>query len=86
MEVIVEVDMIFIVVILTSSLKEITMTKQYLEYDPVSGAITDSAGCPLPQMYPGYIPVTVTNMFNVEELIRLKAAGFTAEEIKLLKE
>jgi hypothetical protein len=64
------------------------MTKQYIEYDPVAGTLTDGGGCPLPACYPGYtaIELDASARFTVEELIRLKAAGFTAEEIKLLRE
>lgn len=59
--------------------------KHYLEYDPVSGNITDDNGS-LIASHPAFIPVKVeTGSDGTENIIKLKDAGFTAEEIILLK-
>ena len=59
--------------------------KYYLEYDPASGVILDNTGC-LVSTNPGFKPVQLeTNGGGTENIIKLKDAGFTAEEIIQLK-
>ena len=56
------------------------MGKAYLNYDPLTGIITDVSGNIVTTMS-GYVPVTIDDSSSVDEMIKLKNAGFTAQEI-----
>ena len=59
--------------------------KKYLEYDPVSGAITDGKGSMVISMM-GYVPVTLEpSGTSIDDMIKLKNSGFTAEEVIQIK-
>jgi len=60
------------------------MSNSYLNYDPATGNITDGKGTMVTNM-PGFVPVAVEEKSGVDDLIKLKNAGFTAEEIIALK-
>tara|TARA_R110000744_G_scaffold347704_1_gene453249 strand:+ start:59 stop:253 length:195 start_codon:yes stop_codon:yes gene_type:complete len=59
--------------------------KQYLEYDPISGAITDDKGTMVISMM-GYTPITLeASNTSIDDMIKLKNSGFTAEEVIQIK-
>ena len=62
------------------------MTRQYLEYDPVTGYITDKTGILVSTMV-GFIPVDVKDesTTSIDDMIKLKNSGFTAEEVIAIK-
>ncbi|QDP52057.1 MAG: hypothetical protein Unbinned706contig1000_1 [Prokaryotic dsDNA virus sp.] len=63
------------------------MNKQYLEYDPVTGEIKDNLGTLVTTM-PGWIPVEIkqeVKTTSVDDMIKLKNSGFTAEEVIAIK-
>ncbi len=63
------------------------MTKQYLEYNPVSGEIKDNLGSLVATM-PGWVPVEVeteAKTTSVDDMIKLKNYGFTADEVIAIK-
>ena len=63
------------------------MKQQYLNYDPVSGLITDNLGAMVTTM-PGWVPVEIDNKpesTSVDDMIKLKNSGFTAEEVIAIK-
>ena len=63
------------------------MSDQYLKYDPISGAITDNLGVLVTTM-PGWIPIDMdekTESTSVDDMIKLKNSGFTAEEVIAIK-
>ena len=56
------------------------MSKLYLNYNPSTGQIIDATGYVVATMS-GYPPVTIDDSSSVDEMIKLKNAGFTAQEI-----
>lgn len=58
--------------------------KQYLEYDPASGVILDSVGTVV-HTIPGFSPIQLETNNKVNDVIKLKDAGFTADEIIAMK-
>ena len=63
------------------------MTQQYLKYDPLTGNITDNTGL-LVASLPGFVPVDVgesAESTSVDDMIKLKNSGFTAEEVIAIK-
>ena len=54
--------------------------KVILNYDELTGNITDSKGVYL-FMYGGLSYDSVDDMTSIDEMIKLKNAGFTAQEI-----
>ncbi len=59
--------------------------KQYLEYDRVSGAIVDGCGT-LVANFTGFVPIEVEeSQSDIVNVIKLKDAGFTADEIIAMK-
>tara|TARA_R110000822_G_scaffold53240_1_gene137411 strand:+ start:268 stop:462 length:195 start_codon:yes stop_codon:yes gene_type:complete len=59
--------------------------KQYLEYDPVSGAITDNKGSFVTTMI-GFAPIILkAECDSIDDMIKLKNSGFTAEEVIQIK-
>tara|TARA_R110000822_G_scaffold170068_1_gene309940 strand:+ start:1196 stop:1390 length:195 start_codon:yes stop_codon:yes gene_type:complete len=59
--------------------------KQYLEYDPISGAITDDKGTMVISMM-GYTPITLeASNTSIDDMIKLKNSVFTAEEVIQIK-
>ena len=57
---------------------------KYLKYEPSTGNITDANGTLVSTM-PGFIPIEVEQSTGVDDIIKLKNAGFTAEEIIAIK-
>ncbi len=60
---------------------------QYLEYDPSTGNIKDNMGA-LVATFPGYAPVEVkteAQSTSIDDMIKLKNSGFTAEEVIAIK-
>jgi len=60
---------------------------QYLEYDPVSGMITDGSSTLVTTLV-GYVPVeikTEKESTSIDDMIKLKNSGFTAEEVIAIK-
>ena len=61
------------------------MSQQYLKYDPVSGCITDNTGMQV-AIYMSAIPVEITEKStSIDDMIKLKNSGFTAEEVIQIK-
>jgi hypothetical protein len=58
--------------------------KQYLEYDPTVGTIVDSTGT-LVYTMPGFSAIQLEDNSTIDDVIKLKNAGFTAEEIIAMK-
>ena len=59
--------------------------KKYLEYDPVSGAITDAKNSFVTTML-GFSPVEIEpSSTSIDDMIKLKNSGFTAEEVIQIK-
>jgi len=57
---------------------------KYLNYDQVNGHVTDKSGA-LIITYVGAIPVEIEKSSTVDDIIKLKNAGFTAEDIIAIK-
>ena len=63
------------------------MKQQYLKYDPISGVITDNLGG-MVTTQPGWVPVEIDDKpesTSVDDMIKLKNSGFTAEEVIAIK-
>ena len=60
------------------------MSKLYLEYDPSSGVVLDATGC-LVTTLTGFSPIQLETGGGVADVIKLKDAGFTADEIIAMK-
>ena len=62
------------------------MKQQYLKYDPVSGMITDSSNTLVTTLC-GFGPVDIEEQSNtsIDDMIKLKNSGFTAEEVIAIK-
>ena len=59
--------------------------KQYLEYDPVSGSITDDQGSLVTNLM-GFAPIILkAECTSIDDMIKLKNSGFTAEEVIQIK-
>jgi len=57
---------------------------KYLNYDQTSGQVTDKSGT-LITTYIGATPVEIEKSSTVDDIIKLKNAGFTAEDIIAIK-
>ena len=63
------------------------MKQQYLKYDPISGVITDNSGGMVTTMT-GWVPVEIDDKpesTSIDDMIKLKNSGFTAEEVIAIK-
>ena len=62
------------------------MTQKYLKYDEISGQITD-ANASLVYTLSGFIGIEIDaeSISSVDEMIKLKNAGFTAQDIIEIK-
>lgn len=60
------------------------MSKQYLEYDVLTGNITDKSGAIVFSAI-GFIPIEVESSASIDDMIKLKNSGFTAEEVIAIK-
>ena len=63
------------------------MKKQYLNYDSSTGNVTDATGCILATL-PGFTPIEIKEepkSTSVDDMIKLKNSGFTAEEVIAIK-
>jgi len=61
------------------------MTQKYLHYDLLSGSITDATGMNI-ATYVGAAPVEVESKgTSIDDMIKLKNSGFTAEEVIAIK-
>ena len=63
------------------------MKGQYLKYDPATGNITDNLGALVTTMS-GWIPVEIDSKpesTSIDDMIKLKNSGFTAEEVIAIK-
>jgi hypothetical protein len=63
------------------------MTQQYLKYDPLTGNITDNTGLLVASLL-GFVPVDAgenAESTSVDDMIKLKNSGFTAEEVIAIK-
>jgi len=63
------------------------MKQQYLNYDPVTGDIKDALGL-LVTTLPGWAPVEIKDKpesTSIDDMIKLKNSGFTAEEVIAIK-
>ena len=63
------------------------MKQQYLKYDPVTGDIKDALGM-LVTTLPGWSPIELEDKpasTSIDDMIKLKNSGFTAEEVIAIK-
>jgi len=63
------------------------MKEQYLKYDVVTGNVTDNKGS-LVVCMAGFIPIDIEQYevsTSVDDMIKLKNSGFTAEEVIAIK-
>jgi len=63
------------------------MTQQYLKYDPLTGNITDDSGLLVASLL-GFMPVNLDKIevsTSIDDMIKLKNSGFTAEEVIAIK-
>tara|TARA_R110000744_G_scaffold380568_1_gene503239 strand:+ start:20708 stop:20902 length:195 start_codon:yes stop_codon:yes gene_type:complete len=60
------------------------MNKKYLNYDESTGIITDANGLIL-TTYAGATPVEIKESTSIDDMIKLKNSGFTAEEVIQIK-
>ena len=63
------------------------MANQYLKYDPLTGNITDNTGLLVASLL-GFAPVDIeesAESTSVDDMIKLKNSGFTAEEVIAIK-
>ena len=63
------------------------MKQQYLNYDPATGAVTDGIGA-LVTTLKGYAPIDIDSKpesTSIDDMIKLKNSGFTAEEVIAIK-
>ena len=63
------------------------MKDQYLKYDTVTGNITDNSGMLVAALV-GFIPVEIDSKpesTSIDDMIKLKNSGFTAEEVSAIK-
>lgn len=60
------------------------MSDKYLKYDPVSGIITDGSGAHV-ATFPSFVPVEIDKNTSIDDMIKLKNSGFTAEEVIAIK-
>tara|TARA_R110002020_G_scaffold467655_1_gene691361 strand:+ start:3240 stop:3443 length:204 start_codon:yes stop_codon:yes gene_type:complete len=63
------------------------MAKQYLEYEPSTGNIYDKSGA-IVSTFMGFDPVEVeqeNKTTSIDDMIKLKNSGFTAEEVIAIK-
>ena len=59
--------------------------KQYLEYDQLTGNILDGKGLVV-CTFLGYTPVSIeASSTSIDDMIKLKNSGFTAEEVIQIK-
>ena len=61
------------------------MSKQYSKYDPLTGFIRDASNMQVGAAIPGMQPVTMDEHSTVDDIIKLKNAGFTADDIIAIK-
>ncbi len=57
---------------------------KYLKYDPETGMITDNTGMSV-YTYVGAVPIEIKEATSIDDMIKLKNAGFTAEEVIQIK-
>jgi len=62
------------------------MSQKYLKYDVTTGNITDNNGIPVTTMM-GFIPIVFEDekSTSIDDMIKLKNSGFTAEEVIAIK-
>ena len=63
------------------------MEKQYLNYDTATGMITDNTGALVTTLM-GYAPISIDSQSestSIDDMIKLKNSGFTAEEVIAIK-
>ena len=62
------------------------MSQKYLKYDVTTGNITDNNGILVTTMM-GFIPVVFEDKksTSIDDMIKLKNSGFTAEEVIAIK-
>jgi hypothetical protein len=62
------------------------MAQNYLKYDTVTGNITDGNGSLVATMM-GFVPVNIDSesSTSIDDMIKLKNSGFTAEEVIAIK-
>ena len=61
------------------------MEDQYMGYDPITGNVTDGTGCVL-YTCAGLTPVKMVQKgTSIDDMIKLKNSGFTAEEVIAIK-
>jgi len=61
------------------------MKQQYLKYDPISGMITDASNTLVTTLC-GFGPVDIEEQgTSIDDMIKLKNSGFTAEEVIAIK-
>lgn len=60
------------------------MADKYLKYDESTGMITDSKGVVVTTLL-GYSGIEVESDTSIDDMIKLKNSGFTAEEVIQIK-
>ena len=63
------------------------MSQKYLKYDPATGNITDNGNI-LVASFIGYAPIAINEKpesTSIDDMIKLKNSGFTAEEVIAIK-
>ena len=62
------------------------MSQMYLKYDVITGMITDASGILVTTLM-GFTPVDVkeSTSTSIDDMIKLKNSGFTAEEVIAIK-
>ena len=61
------------------------MSKQYLNYDSGTGNITDNNGMTVAS-FAGAVPVIIkSESTSIDDMIKLKNSGFTADEVIAIK-
>ena len=61
------------------------MDKKYLSYDTETGNVTDGNGILVASLM-GFIPVKIeSKSTSIDDMIKLKNSGFTAEEVIAIK-
>lgn len=58
--------------------------KTYLNYDESTGAVTDKNGLVI-TTFAGAVAVKIKESTSVDDMIKLKNSGFTAEEVIAIK-
>ena len=63
------------------------MNQLYLKYDPITGNITDGNNVYVATMT-GFVPIELDDIpqtTSIDDMIKLKNSGFTAEEVIAIK-